>query len=294
MSCERTYQVVTPPARPPSWTQYERIIQMEWDALLNRQPFPSEPEVQAIFERHPSIVPGAFGIIGGESGHYPRLCGMVAQAPLPSYDRRVPDFLWLSGSSDTEQPVLVEIEAPSKPWFTKAGTPTAGLTQALDQIVQWKAWFDVPHNVEAFKAFYGLDREAWRRRRFKPAYLLIYGRRSEANAKPLLTQKRAHLHPDDVVTMTYDRLRPNPKAGDLCCLRAEASGVFRVVSVPATLTWKPALVEQRGLSHGWHAAIEANRYISPERKAFLIERRPYWEKWGRRNDHGVIFSSDEE
>jgi hypothetical protein len=187
MSFERTYEIERPPAKPLAWTQYDRIIQTEWDALLNRKPPPSEREVQAFLERFPSMVPGAFGVIGGESGHYPRLCGLVTQRPLPSYDRRIPDFLWLSQDSLTEQPVLVEIEAPCKRWFTRADTHTADLTQALDQIAQWKAWFAVPHNVEALKAFYGLDRDAWRGLSFKPAYLLIYGRRSEANAKPRLT-----------------------------------------------------------------------------------------------------------
>lgn len=194
----------------------------------------------------------------------------------------------------TEQPVLVEIEAPSKRWFTKAGKQTDELTQALDQIVEWKAWFSVPHNIEAFKAFYRLDRDACRRRRFQPAYQLIYGRRAEANARPILTQKRAYLHANDVIIMTYDRLQPNTKANDLICLKAEASGTFRVVSVPATLTWNPNLADERALVRGWDTAIEANPNISRSRKDFLIRRLPYREEWGRREQKGVIKLGDEE
>jgi hypothetical protein len=291
---ERTYHIEEPPEKAMAWMDYERIITSEWEAILNADPPSSEPEVQTFLERHPAMVPGAFGLSGGESGHYPLFCGLIAQPPLPSYNRRVPDFMWLSQSSDDEQPVLVEIEAPAKRWFTKSGNQTKELSQALNQIAEWKAWFDVTYNVEAFKAFYGLDRHAWRKRRFRPSYLLIYGRRAETNAHPTLTQKRTYLHPDDVAIITYDRLSPNPKAHDFICLRAEGSGVFKVVSVPPTLRWTPSLAEARALVRDIDSAIEKNPYISPVRKVFLIRRRLYWDDWARRGELGVIRSSDEE
>jgi hypothetical protein len=289
-----TYEIEKPPEEPSSWKQYEQVVKAEWTVLLNRNPSPSEKEVQTFLEKHPSMVPGAFGFIGGESGHYPRLCGLVTQPPLPSYDRRVPDFMWLAQSSDTDEPVLVEIEAPSKRWFTKRGAPTASLTQALQQIADWKAWFDVPRNVESFKAFYGLERDSWHMRRFRPAYLLIYGRRAEASAEPTLTRQRTHLFPENVFGRTYDRLEPNPKAHDLVCLKAIRSGVFEVISVPPTLKWSPMLAEERAHIRGWDAAILANPHISPKRKDFLVRRRPYWEEWGLRNERGVINTRDEE
>ena len=294
MSLERTYQIEEPPEEALAWKDYESIIATEWAGLLNSNPPPPEPAVQAFFELHPSMVPGAFGLLGNESGHYPSLCGLITQPPLPSYNRRVPDFMWLSQGSDTEQPILVEIEAPAKRWFTKSGKQTHNLSQALNQIAEWKAWFGVPHNVEAFKAFYGLDREAWRKRRFRPAYLLIYGRRAEANADPALTQKRTHLYPDDVISMTYDRLRPNPNVDQLICLRVDGAGVFRAISVPPTIKWTPSLAAERALVRDMDAAIEANSYISTLRKTFLIRRRPYWDDWGRRGEKGWIKSGDEE
>lgn len=294
MKLDRSYQIEEPPEKPLPWADYERIIMTEWAALLDREPAPVESEIQSFLEHHPSMVPGAFELLGGESGHYPWLCGLITQPPLPSYDRRVPDFMWLAQSSDTEQPVLVEIEAPSKRWFTRTGKQTEQLTQALNQIAEWKAWFGVPHNVEAFKAFYGLDRHSWAKRRFRPAYLLIYGRRAEANADPGLTQKRTHLHADDVITMTYDRLKPNPKANDLICLKAEGTGTFRAVSVPATLRWTPSLAEERALVRDWDPAIEVNPNISRPRKDFLIRRRPYWEEWGRQETKGTINLGHEE
>ena len=240
------------------------------------------------------MVPGAFNIIGSSSGHYPVMSALISRPPLPSYDRRIPDFMWVSTNSEIDEPVLVEIEAPDKRWFTKSGAQTAHLTQALGQIADWKAWMGVPRNVEAFKAFYKLDRLAWQRRRFRPAYLLIYGRRAEASATPALTQRRSHLHADDVISMTFDRLRPNPNANQTVCVKAVASGRFVAISVPPTLTWSPLLAEDRAMILGLDAAIEANHCITPERQQFLIRRLAYWNEWARREQRGVITSRDQE
>lgn len=207
VALQRGYQIENPPVRAMPWDEYERLVGTRWRALLDSNPPLTERAVHTFLEQHPTMVPGAFNLLGGESGHYPRHSVLISQPPLPSYDRRVPDFLWLSKNSETDEPVLVEIEAPGKRWFAQSGQQTAELTQALNQIAEWKAWFSEPRNVDAFKAFYGLDREAWRGRRFRPAYLLIYGRRAEANARPDLARKRGYLHADDVVSMTYDRLR---------------------------------------------------------------------------------------
>lgn len=281
------YHIEEPPEKALSWEAYEGGITKDWDILLNGEPS-SEAAIQAFLEKHPSMVPGAFGLSGGESGHYPWPSSLISQPPLPSYNHRIPDFMWLSQWSDTEQPVLIEIEAPSKRWFTRSGTPTADFTQAMNQIAEWKAWFAVPHNIQAFKEFYGLDREAWRRRRFRPAYLLIYGRRAEASADPTLTQKRGIIYGDDVTSMTYDRLRPNPKTMDLICVKVDGPMAFHALSVPATLTWSPSLAEERALMSGLDDAIEANPYISQQRKQFLIRRLPYWNEWGRRRQEGFI------
>lgn len=294
MSLDRTYKIEDPPETAVPWKEYEHFIKLEWDRLLNCEPLPTEQMVQNFLEIHPSMVPGAFGLIGNESGHYPMGNGVISQAPLPSYNRRIPDFMWLSQSSDTEQPVLVEIESPSKKWFTRTGQQTKDFTQALNQIAEWKAWFSVNHNVQAFKEFYGLDRLAYYKRRFKPAYLLIYGRRAEANADPALTQKRTYLFPEDVIGMTFDRLQPNPKAEELVCLKAEGAGAFRVVSVPLTLEWNPGLEKERAQIRGWESAIEANPNITKLRKDFLIRRRAYWDEWSQREARGVINCRDRE
>jgi hypothetical protein len=294
LTWKRTYEIEVPPAAAMSWQDYERLILAQWSDVLESAPTPTELAVHRFLEQHPSIVPGAFNIIGGSSGHFPWLGALISRPPLPSYDRRIPDFMWLSLNSEIEEPVLIEIEAPGKRWFTASGTQTAHLTQALGQIAGWKAWLGVPRNVEAFKAFYKLDREAWQRRRFRPAYLLIYGRRAEASATPSLTQKRSYLHADDVVSMTFDRLRPNPSASQTVCVKADATGSFKAISVPPTLKWSPSLAQDRSLIQDLPAAIEANPNIESERKEFLIRRLAYWNEWATREQRGIINSGDEE
>lgn len=103
------------------WNEYERLILAEWQAVLNQQLTPSEREIQAFLEKHPAMVPGAFNLLGNESGHYPWLCGLMSQPPLPSYDRHVPDFMWLSINSDIEEPVLIEIERRANAGSTRTG-----------------------------------------------------------------------------------------------------------------------------------------------------------------------------
>lgn len=110
-----------PPAAAMSWEDYERLILAQWSGVLGRSPGPPELAVHRFLEQHPSMVPGAFNIVGGSSGHYPWLSALISRPPLPSYDRRIPDFMWLSLNSETEEPVLIEIEAPDKRWFCLSG-----------------------------------------------------------------------------------------------------------------------------------------------------------------------------
>ncbi|MBN1295042.1 MAG: DUF4263 domain-containing protein [Candidatus Latescibacteria bacterium] len=289
---ERTYHIKTPPEPAIEWNAYEKIIYEEWNDLLNRESN-TENDLQSFFERHPSMLPGAFQLIGNESGHYPWFCGVISQPILPSYDRRIPDFMWLSMNSCAEEPVLIEIENTNKRWFTKKGNQSAQLTQALNQIAEWKAWFSESRNVEAFKAFYGLDRESWYCRQFHPSYLLIYGRKKEANANTQLTTKRYFLQSDDVIIMTYDRLRPNQNASQLVSMKLNQNG-YKALEVPPTIKWSPILAKERALLSDLDNAILSNKYISKKRKDFLVRRLPYWNEWAKKIDTGLINAADVE
>ncbi|MDD1685582.1 Shedu anti-phage system protein SduA domain-containing protein [Methanoregula sp.] len=280
------------------WKDYEQLILSEWQKLLDGTPAPTEKEMQHFLEQYPSMVPGAFNLIGCESGHYPWLCGLISQPILPSFDHRKPDFMWLSLNSATIEPVLIEIEAPNKRWWTESGQQTERLTQALDQILQWKMWFKEPHNLDAFKKMYGLDLATPTKRNFRPSYLLIFGRRAEANVKPGLIAKRSLLAQDDVTVMTYDRLNPNPKAHNLVCMKIKndrGDYSFKTISVPATFTLKPRLAICRSRLHDLDIAINLNNHISKKRKKFLIQRLPYWNVWLKETGGcGTIKPVDEE
>jgi hypothetical protein len=77
-------------------------------------------------------------------------------------------------------------------------------------------------------------------------------------------------------------------------MKVDATGMFKALSVPATLKWRPCLAEDRAQIAGLETAIEADPYISSKRKQFLIRRLPYWNEWAKKEPRGVIYSGDEE
>lgn len=139
------------------WWAYEEIILREWDTLLSSDESKSEAAVRSFLERHPCMVPGSRGLFG-DGHHAPFPAAVISQPVLPGLERRVPDFLWFAMNSESIYPVLVEIEAPSKRWFTTSGKQTEQLTQALDQLAEWKTWFSRPQNLAQFVDYYTLDR----------------------------------------------------------------------------------------------------------------------------------------
>ncbi len=291
---EKTYKMETPPDSGMPWGEYDKLLKSEWELLLNGQPPSSEPAVQEFLEQHPSLVPGAFNALGSESGHYPWHSALISQPPLPSYNHKIPDFMWLSRNSGTEEPVLIEIEAPSKRWFKENNDQTADFSHALNQIQGWKAWFQNPLNVQGFQQFYGLDVDSWRRRHFRPAYVLIYGRRSDADANPHRTALRAHFGADDVVLMTFDRLTPNPKADQFICVKANRAGELRAISVPPTLKWSANLASDRAPIQNLPDAINRSKGMTDARKDFLIRRLRFWNDWVKSDPNGTIYNGDQE
>lgn len=275
------------------WAEYQSIIEAEWKALLERTPPPEERDIQQFMQMHPSMVPGAFGIRGGTSGHYPLYGTVIAQAVLPSYNNRRPDFMWLANDSEKDEPLLVEIESPGKKWWTESGRQTADLTQALDQIAEWKMWFDKPQNEMEFRDYYGLDRNPWIKRPLRPEYVLIYGRRKEANRTSELEAKRSKIRDHDIQMMTYDGLKPDANASELLCAKKSGSE-FEAISVPPTITIGPTLARSRKDVKGKEAAAQASAYLSAKRKAFLVSRWAYWDDWATSNPNGFHTVGDRE
>jgi hypothetical protein len=185
--------------------------------------------------------------------------------------------MWLPTDSQNQWAVLIEIEDLRKPWLTGSGQPSSVLTQAVDQVMRWRQHLDNPSNRQQFLDLYGIS--GYRPLRF--AYCLIYGRRSEVDAK---AWDRIATRRDDLHWMTFDRLRPNEDARDCITARLK-NGTIEALAVPPTLRLTP------NLSRMWRSvtrkaeATMSSPHFETARQAFLAERFKYWDQ---RIDEGPL------
>lgn len=285
------YELEKDPPPIVSWDDYARHSGQELYELLNGH---SEDEkvFQKFFERNPSYIPGAFELIG-TSGHYPHAQTLIAQ---PEVDgglfKRAPDFMWLAQDSCFFTPVLIEIERPGKKLFTSKDDQTAEFSQALNQIAEWKALLSVPENILMFYQCYDIP-DKLRKKTFKPQYGLIYGRRSEFEGNIIRQRKRAFLTDQDVVLMSYDRLKPDPSAADMLCSKV-SHGEYHVLTIPPTYRYSPATAENLLLCSDFEKAILNMEQTTDERKDFLIKRFPYWISYAKLEQRGAFCTSDYE
>ena len=248
-----TYKMA--PDSPPavSWSDYEGIAALELAKALESDA--SETELHALFERHPCLLPGRRGMpLNGAECAFP--AAVISKPPLPSWGGRIPDFMWIASDSVTLGPVLIEIEAPGKPWFRMAGQQTHELTQALNQLADWRLWFEDSHHREAFLDFYRLD-GMLRHRLFRPEFLLIYGRRADSHKTEALAKKRGLLQTGDQAVVSYDRLFPSKAGCDYMCVAINING-YKALTVPPTIT-----LAARGESPASHRDV---RGASPTRR----------------------------
>lgn len=287
MLLQKTYQIVDGPP-PMAWDTYDVLVRQAWKALLDSG-CSEERAYQEFLERHPCMVPGPFGLIG-TSGHSPYPSAVITQPVLPDFTRRIPDFMWIARDSETIYPVLIEIESPSKPWFTREDKQHAKLTQARDQITEWKAWFQNPLNVARLRDYYTLD---FRGENIRPLYLLIYGRRSESNKTVERVRRRSNLSRDDEFLMTYDRLVPQVGAREFYTVRLDRSG-YQALYVPPTARIGPLFAHERSNIRDKDIAVLNSPYFSDERRAFYISRLPYWDDWAANGKRGIIYTGDGE
>jgi hypothetical protein len=258
------------PDRPLSWSreEYQKFLATEWETLLNRNP--SEKELQSFLECHPSLVPGAY-----ICHHGPIDRVLWTQPRLAGYTGKVPDFMWLTSTSDVIKPVFIEIEDPAKPIFTKAGVFHSDFTQAKSQISDWMRWFKNHGNVQAFRTVYGLVSRSWVDHEIEPEFILIYGRRSNIppeNVGKRHLEQRANEH-----IMTYDRLHIDSRLLSSNCLTGTrrtpvVKQVSPIFGTGLHLLENKLLIEASGLEQ----AIDNNSLITAERKIYLKERLTFW------------------
>ena len=285
----RTYKMAPDPPPVVSWSDYKGIAASEIAKALESNA--SEVELHALFERHPCLLPGRRGLaLNGGEGAFP--AAVISKPRLPSWGGKIPDFMWIASDSVTLAPVLIEIEAPGKHWFTKAGQQTHELTQALNQLADWRLWFEDSYHREAFLNFYRLD-GMLRHRLFRPEFILIYGRRAESHKTEALAKKRGLLQTANQAVVSYDRLFPSEAGSDYMCVAIDVNG-YKALAVPPTITLGPLWAEERALVTGKLEAVQVNAYIPQPRKAFLKDRIPYWDEWAQLDNKGLLSLGDRE
>jgi hypothetical protein len=212
----KTFEMHPNPPAPMAWSAYEARVRQEWGTLLNSPAGCDERRIHIFLTNHPSLVPGALSMTG-PSGHAPFANALITEAPLAGIGKRVPDFIWLANDSANFTPVFIEIESPYKRWFTEAGVPDHRLTQAMNQLAEWRSWLNRPENVSIFYENFKIPNDLRRFRSFKPEFVLIYGRRAEFEEKPNLRSLRHQFERAGQVVMTFDRLAPEQKCSDFIC-----------------------------------------------------------------------------
>lgn len=275
-----------------AWEEYESWLITEWSLLLNSERSRSEAPFQEFLELHPCLVPGAFSI-STPSGHPPYLGSLVTQPRLAGNNTSVPDFLWLARDSASFNPVFIEIEQPSKLWFTKQELQRHQLSQASTQLFEWQEWFQREgHRTKFFEQF---SIPNWLRdeRTFEPQFLLIYGRRQEFLERPNLIPHRQRFKGPNRGSMTFDRIAPNFPYKNFVTTKVR-NRRFEVQAVPPTLTLGPNSSKRWLFLCGVEEAIQRNDLIPQGRKDFLCERLEYWRKWERQGPHGFVNSRDVE
>ncbi|MFJ8637630.1 Shedu anti-phage system protein SduA domain-containing protein [Streptomyces sp. NPDC093610] len=268
------------PDRPqaPTWEQYEGQLLPKWKTLLGSNPH--ERQMQEFLELHPCLLPGATDSIGQGGHHGPSFEAVIRQPPLQGLGpKRIPDFMWVRRDTGAIRPICIEIESPGKSWFNKDRTPTAELTQAIDQLTEWKVWFNSPENRLIFAKAYA---HRYPHRPVEPQFVLIFGRNSEFKAgsskhenPDYLRLKRDHMARRDEHFFTYDQLKPEREAGDYATITNTAYE-WSLHSIPPTFSTGAHIRELSGVISDPSQAISQVDLASTERKAYILKRWKYW------------------
>ena len=191
--------------------------------------------------------------------------------------------------------MLIEIEKPSKKEFLlDSDVSRAQFNQAFTQIKQWKAILNSQEGRQDFYQRFGID-EKWRRLKFTPQYVLVFGRREEFERNEWLTKIRAEEETSDVRVMSFDRLEiPDRNAFD-CITCKVKDGRFKVINIPPTFVYRPATINAiggYGIFDDFISCIKSMRYVTEERKQFLSERFKYWNELADAINTGPINTFD--
>lgn len=187
-----------------TWLLRERFI-----SLLDQQE--DEQVYQKFIEKNTALIPREF--IQNHGIHM----DLVFRKLLLGSDYAT-DFCYLSKSSDDWHIVLIEIEKPQSKYFKGASTKLhPDFHAALDQIIQWKAWFSHRANHDAFvDGILGQLRQPLQFNPCKIKYVLVHGRRAEFAGDEIRTRIIGEHEDKDLQIVSYDSLAEAlPSKGEL-------------------------------------------------------------------------------
>jgi hypothetical protein len=283
-----TYEMSPAPPAIIGWEEYEALAAAQWQALLAAGGCADLPRIRDFLIKHPSFVPGATGALN-PSRNEPCHSALLALSPLREWitaeDRyrdvstvEVPDFIWLAHNSEHLTPVLIKIESPGKKWFTDRGDPHDDLLRAINHLREWQDWLSQPRAITAFHANFDTPSSFRRHGKFRPDFVLIYGREGEFKERPRLARLRSQFQRNNQIVVTFDGLKAARDCAGYICI-SQRGDRFRALSIPPTMRLGPSIAGAWHGIDGFPDAVMANEWISPERKQFLIERLPYWQRW---------------
>lgn len=266
---------------------YAEKAKKEFEKLLGN--FASdESKFQDFFEKNPHFVPGSrdevSGLGVGGSGHQPHLLCLITQPKISGIIKRQPDFMWLASDSVYFSPVIIEIEAPSKKYFKKDGTPTSHFNQAIHQLQEWQTILSRPENILKFYEDFSIPQDL-RDITFRPQYLLIYGRRNEYKNEKILKMKRGNMLSTNQTMMSYDRIVPNYLVNPfVCCTVKDGKYLAKYVSPLFQIgPYEDHLLD----IHDLYKAIQRSKGITSVRRKFLTEKLPFCLEYYQKEKDGV-------
>jgi hypothetical protein len=246
----------------------------ELSGLIAGDQADQEGVFQDWLERHPAFVPGARGP-GGNSGHTPWPCGLISQPRLEGIVGKQPDFCWIASDSAEVTAMLIEIETPAKRWQRDGeAVQSAELTEPVEQLNAWRAWFSAPDNQAGFLREY-LVPDYMARRHFTQHYLLIHGSRSEFEGNIVReAQRAASIRGTDYQRMSFDRLPEivDSWSADLGCVRRREAG-YQSIAVPSVFSPTSITDSALALTGGLEDAVAASPMDKDRREEILAELR---------------------
>ncbi|HEY0469918.1 MAG TPA: Shedu immune nuclease family protein [Polyangiaceae bacterium] len=286
MALDVSYEIQTGPVGP-SVEEYRAAAAGRYRELLETDIH--ERRLQEFLEENPCFLPNS----RAPGSHGPMNLALVSQPELSGLRSRKPDFMWVTAHSAAWFPTLIEIERPSKRLFKRGAIPTQEFTQARNQLAQWRAWFSDSANVQRFIGEYGIPEMYTKYRKMEPRFVLVYGRRAEFENDVELSRQRAALMPaGDEILASFDQLHPDMELREAVTVRATGYGRYRVIKVMPTLQMGPMLADRLNRLEGFEEAVAGETRMSPERRAFLGSRIPYWRSWAKLEERGAIRSID--